>query len=319
MHRSFAMKVLLTGATGFVGTRLAPRLIADGWSVRRAARHPPPARLGEEWVQLDVDRPETMGPALAGCRAAVYLVHRMAEAADYEVRERAAAVAFGAAALAAGLERIVYLGGVEPSGPPSRHLRSRLETGARLRASGVPTFELRAAMIIGPDSLSFRIVRDLACRLPAMILPRWLSSRSQPIDVSDVVHAIATALELPIELAGAWDLPGPETLTAKEILLRIARSRGMRPLVVDVPVLTPHLSSLWLRLVTSADYKVARELVDGLANDLVARGQSFWDVAPPHALVPFDDAVRRALGAEASTPTSRAVEHAIFRLSRHTA
>lgn len=312
------MKVLLTGASGFVGTRLAPRLVADGWSVRRAGRHPPRAPTDEEWVRMDVDRPETLGPALTGCDAAVYLVHRIAEGSDYESRERDAATRFGIAARAAGLERIVYLGGVEPSGPASRHLRSRLETGAILRASGVPTFELRAAMIVGPGSLSFRIVRDLATRLPAMVLPRWLSSRSQPIDVSDVVHAIAVALKLPVELAGTWDLPGPETMTAKEILLRVARARGMRPLTIDVPVLTPRLSSLWLRLVTNADYPVARELVDGLASDLVARGRSFWEVAPPHALLPFDEAVRRALAVELPTLAEQAIEHALFRLSRHT-
>lgn len=310
------MNILLTGATGFVGAELAPRLVAKGWHVRLATRRPRRVRNGQDWVLLDVDQRETLAPALEGCQAAVYLVHHVAEV-DYEARERAAAAAFGRAARQAHVERIVYLGGVEPLGPPSRHLRSRLETGAILRASGVPTFELRAAMIVGPGSASFRIVRDLACRLPAMVLPAWLSSSLQPIDVSDVTRAIVVALELPLEHAGPWDLPGPETMTAKDILMRIARIRNMRPLVIDVPMLTPRLSSAWLRLVTGADYKVARELVDGLSSSLVARGRSFWDIAPRHALVPFDEAVRHALAAEVTTMASRSVERAVLRVSRH--
>jgi uncharacterized protein YbjT (DUF2867 family) len=150
-------------------------------------------------------------------------------------------------------------------------------------------------MIVGHGSISWQIVRDLAARLPAMLLPRWLETRSQPVAIDDVVHAIVAALELPLKEAGIHDLPGPETLTAKEILLRIAALRGTRPVTVGVPVLSPHLSSYWLKFVTGADYRVARELVDGLSSDLVAPNDGLWRLLPDHRRLSFDEAARRAL------------------------
>jgi uncharacterized protein YbjT (DUF2867 family) len=245
--------VLLTGATGFVGTRVGPHLEAAGFSVRRATRHPETAAKSHpdaEWVEFDVSRGETIVSALRGVRSAVYLVHGMAGGPGYEQRDRTAALAFRRAAADAALERIVYLGGAAPSGRPSRHLRSRLATGEILRTGKVPVFELRASMIIGRGSVSWQIVRDLAARLPAMLLPKWLGTRSQPIGIDDVAHGIVAALELPIEAAGVHDLPGPEVLTAKEILLRIAALRGTRPITFDVPILSPRLSSYWLKFVT---------------------------------------------------------------------
>ena len=313
--------VLLTGATGFVGTRVCPELEAAGFSVRRATRHPATAAKGDpdaKWVELDVNRAETIGGSLRGVRSAIYLVHGMAGGPGYEERDRTAALAFRRAAADAGLERLVYLGGAAPRGRPSRHLRSRLATGEILRAGKVPVFELRASMIIGRGSVSWQIVRDLAARLPAMLLPRWLGTRSQPIGIDDVAHGIVAALKLPIEAAGVHDLPGPEILTAKEILLRIAALRGTRPITFDVPILSPRLSSYWLKFVTGADYQVARELVEGLSSDLIASGRGLWEKVPDHRLASFDEAARRAL-AEEPTVRSRGkmVEQALAKISRH--
>ena len=293
--------VLLTGATGFVGGYALPRLVAAGLDVRCATRNVPAARAKHRdraWVHFDLDRTETIAPALRGCTTALYLVHEMTGGEGYEAREGASAKAFAAAAEGEGIERIVYLGAAKPKGKPSRHLRSRLHTGEVLRAGKVPVFELRASMIVGSGSLSWQIVRDLAMRLPAMILPRWLSTRSQPIAIDDVAFALEHALALPIANAGVLDLPGPESLSAKEILLRIARLRGKRPITLSVPILSPRLSSYWLRLVTGANYHVARELIEGLSSDLLADGRGFWNLAPDHALLSFDEAARRALAAD---------------------
>jgi uncharacterized protein YbjT (DUF2867 family) len=314
--------VLLTGATGFVGSHVRPLLDAAGFAVRCATRHPEAAartQPGAPWVELDVDRSETLGPALRGVQSAIYLVHGMAGGPGYEKRERAAALAFREAAADAGVARIVYLGGVAPRGRPSRHLGSRLATGEILRAGKVPVFELRAAMIIGRGSVSWQIVRDLAARLPAMILPKWLATRSQPIGIDDVAHGIVAALLLPLEDAGVHDLPGPEILTAKDILLRIAALRGTRPVTLSVPVLSPRLSSYWLKFVTGADYHVARELIEGLSSDLLASGRSLWDKVPEHRLASFDEAARRALADEPIAPSGRGrmVEQAMAKISRH--
>jgi len=315
--------VLLTGATGFVGGHLLPRLGETGFDVRCATRDLARAASAHPdctWVRLDVNDRATLVPALSGVRAVVYLVHGMGGDSGYERRELDAAHALVEEAARAGAERIVYLGGVAPRGRPSRHLRSRLATGEALRSGTVPVFELRAAMVVGHGSTSWQIVRDLATRLPAMILPRWLSTRSRPIGIDDVVFGLETALTLPVADAGLYELPGPEVLSAKDILLRIARLRGTRPVTLSVPILTPRLSSYWLKLVTAADYDVARELVEGLRSDLLPTGRPFWDLVPDHDLVPFDEAARRALAADQETlPTSVAlVEEGIARLSRRT-
>jgi uncharacterized protein YbjT (DUF2867 family) len=316
-----ASTILLTGASGFVGGHVLPALVNAGYQVRCASRDPErAARLqpAARWVPLDVDRPETLGPALGGCSAAIYLVHAMAAGPGYEHRERQAAHHFIEAAERCGLQRIVYLGGAVPHGEASRHLHSRLVTGEILRNGRIPVVELRAAMIIGRESLSFQIVRDLSVRLPVMVLPRWLATRSQPIAIDDVVFAIVRALALPAEKAGVYALPGPEILSAKEILLRVARLRGIRPITVSVPVLSPRLSSYWLKLVTRADYDVARELIEGLTSDLVAPDEGFWKLAPEHRLIPFDDAARRALEEQgADLPGSaRLVESIVAAISR---
>jgi len=296
--------LLLTGASGFVGRAVRPALEAKGWRIRCLTRDVARARAqtgesGLEWVQGDVADPGSSVRALAGCQAALYLVHGIGEGAGHQQHEVAAATAFGRAAAEAGIERIVYLGGLAPLGAGSEHLRSRLAVGEALRGGPVRTLELRASMIVGHGSLSWLIVRDLAARLPFMVLPRWLKSRTQPVAIADVVIALVRALEAPIDASASFDLPGPLTLSGKQILEETARIMGLeRPRTVDVPLLTPRLSSLWVRFVTRADWSVAREVVIGLTEDLLARDGQFWQTVGHPNLTPFAEAAQVALAAE---------------------
>src|SRR6478735_10875589 len=238
-----APTLLLTGATGFVGNAVRPGLAAKGWRVRCLTRDVARARRrlpAVDWVEGDVGDAASSARALDGCRAAIYLVHGIGEGTDYHQREVAAATTFSQAADAAGVERIVYLGGVAPAGQGSEHLRSRLEVGETLRAGPVKTIELRASMIVGHGSLSWLIVRDLAARLPVMVLPQWLKSRTQPVAIGDVVIALVRALELPLAASASFDIPGPLALSGKEILEETARVLGLRhPRMIEVPLLTP--------------------------------------------------------------------------------
>jgi uncharacterized protein YbjT (DUF2867 family) len=315
------LRVLLTGATGFVGRHVHPRLVRRGFEVYCATRRPEAARAQHphrRWRRLDLDDPGTFDAALEGCHAALYLVHQMSGTGDYLAREVEGARRFAQAAARNGLQRIVYLGGVAPDGEPSTHLASRLATGRTLREGPVPTIELRAAMIMGPGSESWRIVRDLSARLPAMVLPSWLSSRSQPIDIDDVCFALEASLRLPQTGSACFDLPGPEVLSAEEILVRVARLRGVDPFILRVPFVSPSLSSYWIQLVTRADIGLARELVRGLQHDLVARDASFWARFPEHRRVPFDESAQRAFDAETETLSlgARTAEVLINGLSR---
>ncbi len=292
-------RLLLTGGTGFVGARLYPVLVEAGWEVRCLTRNPTRARerFGDRgWIAGDAGDPAALGAAMSGCRAAYYLVHGMGEqVADFHKLECETARNFATSAAAAGLERLVYLGGFRPQGPTTPHLQSRLDVGEILRSGSVPAIELRASMIIGEGSLSWLMVRDLAARLPAMVLPRWLKSRTQPLAVDDLMVALRAALSLPAA-GGVWfDLPGPETLSGHQILVRTAHALGLSPPVtVEVPVLSPWLSSHWIRFVTRAEWGVAREIVIGMASDFLAEDARFWDLIG-HAPMPFDDAARRAI------------------------
>ena len=295
-------RVLLTGATGFVGSHLWPALVRAGHDVRCLTRRPERAQQqwpDRTWVAGDVGDEGAMTRALEGCAAAYYLVHGMAEhAADFRKLECETAERFARAAHRAGVGRIVYLGGFEPQGQPTEHLKSRLEVGEILRAGVVPAVELRASMIIGHGSLSWLMVRDLAARLPMMVLPRWLKSRTQPVAVDDVVRALVAALTLDATGSDWFDLPGPDTMTGREVLERTALAMGRpKPGMVQVPVLSPWLSSHWIRFVTRAEWSVAREIVIGMAHDFLARDDRFWQMAGIQPL-PFDEAARRALAAE---------------------
>ena len=302
--RSTERILLLTGATGFVGEAVRPALVAAGWRVRCLTRNATSARAREqdlEWVEGDVGDPESMDRALAGCEAALYLVHGIGEGRDYHQREVAAAACFARAAASAGVRRIVYLGGVAPSSAGSEHLRSRIEVGETLRAGPVQTIELRASMIIGRGSLSWLIVRDLAARLPVMVLPRWLRSRTQPVGIDDVVIALVRTLDLPSTTTTWFDLPGPQTMSGREILEQTARAMGLpRPRMVTLPLLSPRLSSQWVRFVTRARWSVAREVVVGLTEDLLARSDELWQLIDHPRRQPFAEAASRAL--EASPP-----------------
>ena len=294
--------LLLTGATGFVGGAVRAALGAQGWRVRCLTRDAAGARQRQpelDWAQGDVGELGSCAAALRGCRAALYLVHGIGEGADYHQHEVAAAETFAGAAGEAGVERIVYLGGVAPVGAGSDHLRSRLDVGEALRRGPVKTVELRASMIVGHGSLSWLIVRDLAARLPFMVLPRWLKSRTQPIAIDDVVVALVRALELPLPASAWFDLPGPVILSGKQILDETARVMGLSPpRTLEVPLLSPRLSSLWVRLVTRAQWSVAREVVVGLTEDLLANDDRFWQlIAHPHRLA-FAEAAKLALDAE---------------------
>jgi uncharacterized protein YbjT (DUF2867 family) len=313
--------VLITGATGFVGRHLVVELERAGFEVWGGSRSPERARRqfpGRRFRRLELDEPRSIVNALRGCDAAVYLVHGMAskDGGDYEAHERKMAAQFVRAAERAGVRRIVYLGGARPSGKPSKHLRSRLATGEILRKGAITTVELQASMIIGDGGESWTIVRDLALRLPVMILPKWLRHRSQPIAIDDVTYALRRALELdlPDEARVVEALPGPEVLSGRAILERIAALRGIRPWILEVPLLSPRLSSHWIALVTRADARVARELVEGLSSDLLAPGsmggRGFWLRCPERRRMGFDEAARRALvqGEDRLSRTARVVE-----------
>lgn len=313
--------LLLTGATGFVGSAVRPALAAAGWDVRCMTRDPARARAHEpdlEWVHGDVGDVASTTRALDGCQVALYLVHGIGEGPDYHDREVLAAAGFGQAAKAAGVQRIVYLGGVAPIGTGSEHLRSRLDVGEALRTGPVRTIELRASMIIGHGSLSWLIVRDLAARLPVMVLPRWLKSRTQPVAIDDVVIALVRAVDMPLETSAWFDIPGPEVLSGKQILKETSGVMGLiHPHMVEVPFLSPRLSSLWVRFVTRAKWSVAREVVIGLTEDLLAHDGHFWQLVDhPHRLT-FTEAARRALDAERAAGPVRGLWGVVERARGH--
>ncbi len=279
-------RTLVTGATGFVGSHLVPTLQKAGHDVVAATRRPDSYAGPVPAVRLDLDEPATIAPALDGIDIAYYLVHGM-EAEAFVERDAAGAHAFGAAAAAAGT-RVVYLGGLGTD--ESTHLASRHEVGRILRES-CDAVELRAAMVIGAGSASFEILRQLVDHLPAMVCPRWVDTRCQPIALSDALTYLEAAARLD---AGSYDIGGSEVLTYREMLLAYARITGKRRLIVSVPVLTPRLSSLWLGLVTDQPASIARPLVEGLSIEVVVaddRIRRLVDLEP----MGFDDAVRSAL------------------------
>jgi uncharacterized protein YbjT (DUF2867 family) len=209
----------------------------------------------------------------------------------------------------------VYLGGVAPRGTPSEHLASRLEVGEILRGASVPALELRASMIVGNGSASWHIVRDLAARLPFMVLPKWLESKSRPIALPDVIGALLDARRIPLESSAWFDLPGPDTLTVHEMLTIVAELQGRRIPSLRVPLLTPGLSALWLRLISGEEFHLARELVLGLREDLLPKDERFWELAQHRPHWSFRDAAQRALSTEGrQSLVARIVERAVHEL-----
>jgi uncharacterized protein YbjT (DUF2867 family) len=269
------VSILLTGATGYIGGHLLRSLEDGGHAVRCLARQPEkvaPIKLTTEVVAGDCLDEASLDGALTGVRCAYYLVHSMAAGSHFEDRDRRAADNFGRAAARAGLRRIIYLGGLaDNTSSLSDHLRSRAETGDALRAGGVPVIEFRASVVIGAGSLSFQMIQALVERLPVMVCPRWVATLTQPIAVDDVLAYLVAALDLPDRRGRIFEIGGPDVVSYGDMMQEYARVRGLHRLLLPVPVLTPHLSGLWLALVTPAQARVGRALVDGLKNATVVR------------------------------------------------
>ena len=301
--------IAVTGATGYIGGRLVPRLLEAGHAVRCLVRSPMKLR-DRPWasherveiVPVDLSDKDAAARALAGCRAAYYLVHSMISAGSgYAAHDLMLARTFAAAAREAGVARILYLGGLGETGAGlSRHLASRREVEHALEESGVPVTVFRAAMIIGSGSASFEILRYLVERLPVMVTPRWVSTPCQPIAVRNVIHYLAAALEVPETAGDTFDIGGPEVLTYREIMDIMGEELGVgRRWIIPVPVLTPRLSSYWIHLVTPIDHRIARPLAEGLRNPVVCRDTRIRELIPQRLLT-VREAIREALQREDS-------------------
>jgi uncharacterized protein YbjT (DUF2867 family) len=292
---------LVFGASGYIGTHLVPRLLAAGKRVRASARNVEvlEARDWQDvaYVAADALQPATLAAALQGVDVAYYLVHSMAAGRGFGALDREAARNFGAAAAAAGVRRIVYLGGLIPANARSEHLRSRAETGDVLRASGVPVTELRAGMIIGPGSAAYEVIRDLVNHLPVMVTPRWVKSISTPIALDDLLAYLVAVADIDDAAGKTLDAGGPDTVTYEAIMRCYGDLVGRHPLIVPVPVLTPRLSSYWLGLVTTVPVGIAQALVEGLAHDFVAHDEELQRLVP-QARLGLKDAIRAAIEAD---------------------
>jgi uncharacterized protein YbjT (DUF2867 family) len=293
--------VLVSGATGYIGGRLVPRLLEAGCRVRCLVRDP--GRLqGRTWlsrvevVRGDVLAPATLPAAMAGVDTAYYLVHSLAAGQDFHERDLEAARAFGAALAAAGGRRIIYLGGLgDPGHDLSPHLRSRQQTGDALREAGVPVTEFRAAVIVGAGSLSFEMVRYLTERVPVMVCPRWVYTRIQPIAIRNVLDYLVAALRSPAGDDEVFEIGGADVVTYGDMMTTYARIRGLRRLMLPVPVLTPRLSSYWVHLVTPIPGAIAQPLVEGLRNEVVVRDHRARAIFPDIVPLDYASAVRFAL------------------------
>lgn len=289
--------VLITGAAGFIGRRLAKSLLDRGYNVRCMVRESiagvPDAA---EVVRADMLAPSSLARALEGIDTVYYLVHSMAGGrAGFERRDREAAGNFVRAADRAGVRRVIYLGGLGETGDTlSEHLKSRREVAGILASGHFATTFLRAAVIIGAGGASFEMVRALVNRLPVMITPRWVSTRCQPIAVDDVIAYLSGCLEDERTAGRTFDIGGPEVLTYREMMERFARIAGRTIYILPVPVLTPKLSSYWVGLITPVRPSVSMPLIEGLSNEVVCRENAIRELIPL-PLIPYDEAVRRAL------------------------
>jgi uncharacterized protein YbjT (DUF2867 family) len=291
------MKVLVAGSSGFVGRRLCPQLQAAGHSVQAMTRHPDAYGGAGTAVYGDVDDAESLS-ALAGCDAAYYLVHSLGDA-GFVKRDADAARGFGQAAAAAGLSRIIYLGGLgDDNDDLSEHLRSRREVEHLLGSAGVPVTTLRAGIIIGHGGISWEITRQLVEHLPAMITPRWVRTRTQPIAAADVVRYLIGVLEEPAAEGRTFDIGGPDVLAYVDMLRRVAVIEGRHLWVIPVPLLSPRLSSRWLSLVTNVDVPTGRSLIDSMTNEVVVRDKSIRELVDFEPMG-YDEAVLAALGERA--------------------
>jgi len=271
-------RVLLTGATGYVGGRLRRRLEERGVHLRCLARRPDELSTlvapGTEIVAGDLHDLESLRAAMRGIHVAYYLVHSMGAKGDFRSQDRRAAENFARAAREAGVRRIVYLGGLGRGEELSNHLASRQEVGRILRESGVPTLELRAGIIIGSQSLSFELIRALVNRLPVMTTPTWVSVRTQPIAIEDVLSYLLESMEIPLEASEIHEIGGPDQVSYRDMMSEYASQTGLRRWIIPVPVLSPWLSSLWLGLVTPIYARIGRKLIDSLRNETIVHDRS---------------------------------------------
>ncbi|HVD82395.1 MAG TPA: NAD(P)H-binding protein [Propionibacteriaceae bacterium] len=289
-----AKQVLVTGASGFVGSHLAEALEMRGHSVLAMTRHPDTYAGAGKPIFGDVYEPASLRSALADVDAAYYLVHSLARQ-DFVEKDAEAARSFGTAAAAAGLERLIYLGGLGQEGADlSAHLRSRREVERLLGTEGTPVTVLRAAIIIGHGSISWEITRQLVAHLPAMVVPKWATTRTQPIALSDVIRYLVEVLEPEAAKGRVFEIGGPDVLSYGEMMRRVAHLHHHRPLpMLAVPLLTPRLSSYWLALVTDVDTATARNLVDSMSNEVVVTDNHMAEIVPAMPMG-YDDAVREA-------------------------
>ncbi|MEJ2514565.1 MAG: DUF2867 domain-containing protein [Gammaproteobacteria bacterium] len=292
---------VVLGASGYMGSNLTPALAAHGWDVRAVARNAAVLEArewqGVECVSADVLQPETLPAVLEGADVVYYLVHMMWSGKDFVPVERRAAENVRRACEAAGVRRIVYLGGIMPKDKRSRHMEGRMAVGETLREGAVQVIELQAAMIVGPGSAAFEVIRDLVNHLPLMITPKWVRRRSTPIALENVLNYTIAAADLPLEGNRVLELAGPEVLTYQEIMDIYGEFVGRKPLVIPVPVLTPTLSSYWLYLVTSVPPTTAMSLVEGLAHDYVGEDREIRQLVPQRLLT-FRESVAATLEAE---------------------
>jgi uncharacterized protein YbjT (DUF2867 family) len=287
------LKIVVFGATGTIGRPLVDALAREH-DVTAVSRQEQRGAPGVTWAVADAKDADSVARVLDGAEVAYYLVHSLG-AADFEAEDLKAAETTAQAAERAGVKQLVYLGGLGDDSPDlSAHLRSRRETGRRLASTSVPVTTLRAAMVIGRNSAAFETIVSLVDRLPAMVTPRWVSTRTQPIALDDVVAYLAGVCGREEAFGQELDAGGPEVMTYREMMERIAVLRSKRPFIVEVPVLTPYLSSLWLHVVTPVKAGIARPLIEGLRNETVARDERIRELVPIEP-TPFDVAVREVL------------------------
>jgi len=290
------VRVAVFGATGTIGASLLPLLVREH-AVVGISRGTRDDAGGVSWRQADATDAEAVRRALEGVDVAYYLVHSLGSS-DFEERDLLAASTIATEAERAGVRQLIYLGGLGDTGEDlSPHLRSRIETGLRLETGAVPVTTLRAAIVIGPGSAAFETVVALVDRLPAMICPRWVRVPTQPIALQDTLGYLAGVCGMEQAFGRSFDIGGPEVMTYREMIERVAKLRGKHPLIVEVPFLTPRLSSYWLHLVTPVKARVARPLIEGLRAPTVAREDKIAQVVPLEP-TPFDQATRRALEAQ---------------------
>lgn len=299
-------RALVTGASGYIGSRLAPALLADGWQVTVLARHPEAIRE-RSWardetavrvVSGDATKPADLARALEGADVAYYLLHSMDGQGDFQERDKRMAHGFAQAAADSGVSRIIYQSGLHPQDEElSDHLSSRAEVGEIFLASEVPATVLQAAVIIGSGSASFEMLRHLTHRLPAMVAPKWLRSRIEPIAIRDVVRLLVATAALPADSNRTFDIGCGEVLTYQDLIGRFATADGLRPrLIVPVPFLSPWLASHWVGLVTPVPTGVAKPLVGSLVHDVVCSERDIWDATGVPTPLSLDASIAAALG-----------------------